>query len=134
MKKVAFAIILFLAVNVQAQEKSVLQTKSEELIKLTGAGKAFEDAIAQIGAGVGADKKEAYKKEAEGTLGEIYDKLGALYAEEFTEEEIDSLISFYNTDLGKKLSVKQLQISQKAMMVGQTWGMKVSGIAQKYAQ
>ncbi|RKR14750.1 uncharacterized protein DUF2059 [Maribacter vaceletii] len=134
MKKVVLGLILFLAVTVQAQEKSALQTKSEELIKLTGAGKAFEDAIMQIGAGVGADKKEAYKKEAEGTLVEIYDQLGALYAEEFTEEEIDSLISFYHTDLGKKLSVKQLLISQKAMMVGQTWGMKVSGIAQKYAQ
>ncbi|WP_299430930.1 DUF2059 domain-containing protein [uncultured Maribacter sp.] len=134
MKKVVLGLILFLAVQVQAQEKSALQTKSEELIKLTGAGKAFEDAIAQIGAGVGADKKEAYKKEAEGTLVEIYDKLGALYAEEFTEEEIDSLISFYHTDLGKKLSIKQLLISQKAMMIGQSWGMKVGGIAQKYAQ
>ncbi|WP_298505469.1 DUF2059 domain-containing protein [uncultured Maribacter sp.] len=134
MKKVAFAIILFLTVYVQAQEKSVLQNKSEKLIELTGAGKAFEDAIAQIGGGVGADKKEAYKKEAEGTLVEIYEKLAALYAEEFTEEEIDSLISFYNTDLGKKLSVKQLVISQKAMMIGKTWGMKVGGIAQKYTQ
>ncbi|WP_298485309.1 DUF2059 domain-containing protein [uncultured Maribacter sp.] len=134
MKKVVLGLILFLAVQVQAQEKSALQTKSEELIKLTGASKAFEDAIAQIGAGVGADKKEAYKKEADGTLGEIYDQLGALYAEEFTEEEIDSLISFYHTDLGKKLSVKQLLISQKAMMIGQSWGMKVGGIAQKYAQ
>jgi len=111
MKKVAFAILLFFAVNVQAQEKSALQTKSEELIHLTGAGKAFEDAIAQIGAGVGADNKEAYRKEAEGTLEEIYGTLAALYAEEFTEEEIDALSNFYKTDLGKKLSVKQLQIS-----------------------
>ncbi len=134
MKKVVLVLILLVAINLQAQEKSVLQTKSEKLIKLTGAGKAFEDAIMQIGAGVGADNKEAYKKEAEGTLGEIYDQLGALYAEEFTEEEVDALISFYNTELGKKLSVKQLLISQKAMMIGQSWGMKVGGIAQKYAQ
>ena len=134
MKKVLVVLFLVIAVNVQAQENTALQTKSVELIKLTGADKAFDDAIAQIGAGIGADKKEAYKNEAKGTLEDLYTKLGALYAEEFTEAEIDELISFYKTDLGKKLSVKQLLISQKAMLAGQSWGMKIGEIAQKYVQ
>jgi len=94
MKKVAFAILLFFAVNVQAQEKSALQTKSEELIHLTGAGKAFEDAIAQIGAGVGADNKEAYRKEAEGTLAIIKRKQN-LYCNYKAKDHYASLALYF---------------------------------------
>lgn len=36
------------------------------------------------------------------------------------------------TDLGKKLATKQVLLAQKAMLFGQTWGMEVSQIAQKY--
>lgn len=134
MKKLLFIIILSVTLGAQAQENSAIQEKGISLIKASGAASAFEDAIAQIGAGVGADNKEAYKTEAMGTLDEIYQQLGVLYAEEFTEEEIDGLLKFYETDLGKKLSVKQNLISQKAMMIGQSWGMKIGQIAQKYAQ
>ncbi|QWX83686.1 DUF2059 domain-containing protein [Cellulophaga sp. HaHaR_3_176] len=134
MKKLFFAIILLATLSIQAQENSAIQAKGIELIKVSGGASAFEDAIAQIGAGVGADNKEAYKAEANGTLNDIYLQLGVLYAEEFTENEIDELLKFYETDLGKKLSVKQNLISQKAMMIGQSWGAKVAQIAQKYAQ
>jgi len=134
MKKLLFAFILCVSLNAQAQETTAIQQKGIDLIIASGAANAFEDAIAQIGAGVGADNKEAYKAEANGTLDDIYKQLGDLYAQEFTENEIDGLLEFYKTDLGKKLSVKQNLISQKAMMVGQSWGMKVGQIAQKYAQ
>ncbi|MBU2995950.1 DUF2059 domain-containing protein [Cellulophaga baltica] len=134
MKKLIFAIVLFTAITLQAQETTTIQVKAISLIKASGATSAFDDAIAQIGAAVPADKKDAYTAEANGTLDEIYVQLADLYAEEFTESEIDELNKFYQTDLGKKLSVKQNLITQKAMMIGQTWGMKVGGIAQKYMQ
>lgn len=51
---------------------------------------------------------------------------------EFTRDEIKALVKFYNTDLGKKLAVKQLGLTQKAMAFGQSWSMEVQAIAQKY--
>jgi hypothetical protein len=134
MKKLLFAILLFSAVALQAQENTIMNTKALSLIKASGATNAFDDAIAQIGMAVPADKKDAYTAEANGTLDKIYIQLADLYAKEFTESELDELIKFYDTDLGKKLSIKQNLISQKAMMIGQSWGMEVGGIAQKYAQ
>ena len=62
----------------------------------------------------------------------LYDKMADLYMAEFTQEEIAELVVFYNSGLGRKLAEKQVGLAQKAMMFGQSWGMEVSSIAQKY--
>ncbi|WP_042504092.1 DUF2059 domain-containing protein [Algibacter lectus] len=55
-----------------------------------------------------------------------------LYMGEFTQPEIQELVKFYNTDLGKKLASKQLNLAQRGMAMGQSWGIEVQGIAAKY--
>ncbi len=134
MKKI-FLVCLFtlvLSTQIQAQENSGFKKETIEFIKLTGSGAAFDNAIAQIGAMVSEANKEAYQKEANATLDGLYNKLADLYMEEFTQSEIKELVAFYNTDLGKKLEEKQLSLTQKGMMLGQSWGMELQGIAQKY--
>jgi hypothetical protein len=134
MKKVLLVCTFVLAVSTQinAQEDSEFKKETVEFLKLTGAGAAFENAIEQIGATVSDENKAAYTKEANGTLEGLYDKMADLYMAEFTQTEIQELVTFYNTDLGKKLATKQLGLTQKAMMFGQSWGMEVQAIAQKY--
>lgn len=134
MKKVLLLCLFMVAVATQAQEQDHSEFKKEtvEFIKLTGAGEAFEQAIAQIGTMVSETNKEAYTKEANGTLIPLYEKMAELYMAEFSREEIQQLVTFYNTNLGKKLAEKQLGLTQKAMAFGQSWGMEVQGIASKY--
>lgn len=121
-----------IATQAQEQDNSEFQKETVEFIKLTGAGAAFENAIAQIGAMVSDANKDAYTKEASGTLDGLYLKMADLYMAEFTQDEIKELVAFYHTDLGKKLAEKQLGLTQKAMAFGQSWGMEVGQIAQKY--
>ncbi|TXE13017.1 DUF2059 domain-containing protein [Seonamhaeicola algicola] len=134
MKKSIFICLFFLAlsIHVNAQDTTTFKNETIEFIKLTGAGAAFENAISQIGVMVSDDKKADYTKEATATLGGLYEKLADLYMQEFTKEDIQELTAFYNTKLGKKLAEKQLGLTQKAMMVGQSWGMDLQAIAQKY--
>ncbi|MDO5969465.1 DUF2059 domain-containing protein [Flavivirga aquimarina] len=134
MKKALLVYLFIIAIvfQTQAQDNTEFKKETVEFIKLTGAGGAFENAIAQIGAMVSDENKEAYAKEANGTLTGLYDKMAELYIAEFTHQEIKELIAFYNTDLGKKLAEKQLGLTQKAMEYGHSWGMEVQGIAQKY--
>ncbi len=132
MKKILLVCLFMLTITVKAQDNTEFKNVTVEFIKLTGAGAAFESAIAQIGAGVSEANKEAYTKEANGTLDGLYTKIANLYMAEFTQDEIKELVAFYNTALGKKLAEKQLDLTQKAMMFGQSWGMEVQGIAQKY--
>ncbi|WP_111308763.1 DUF2059 domain-containing protein [Confluentibacter sediminis] len=132
MKKVLLVLFLISTVVTQAQENSEFKKETIEFIKLTGSGAAFDNAIAQIGTMVSEANKGAYQKDANATLDGLYDKLADLYMEEFTQAEIKELVAFYNTDLGKKLAEKQLSLTQKGMMLGQSWGMELQGIAQKY--
>ncbi|MCB4798347.1 DUF2059 domain-containing protein [Neotamlana laminarinivorans] len=124
--------VLALTTQVQAQDNAAFKTDTVEFLKLTGAGAAFEKAIEQIGAMVSLENKEAYRKEATGTLDGLYEKMADLYMAEFTHDEVKELTAFYKSDLGTKLAEKQVMLTQKAMSLGQTWGMEVSGIAQKY--
>jgi len=134
MKKLLLTCLFTIAITVQfqAQDNSEFKKETIEFIKLTGATSAFENAIAQIGASVSTENKEAYNKEANGTLVGLYDKIAELYMAEFTQKEIKELTAFYHTNLGKKLAKKQLVLAQKAMQFGQSWGMEVGAIAQKY--
>jgi len=134
MKKLLVACLFTMAIafQSQAQDNSEFKKETVEFIKLTGAGAAFEKAIAQIGVSVSAENKEAYTKEANGTLVGLYNKMADMYMEEFTQKEIKELVAFYNSDLGKKLAKKQVMLAQKAMVFGQSWGLEVGEIAQKY--
>lgn len=132
MKKILLVSLFMVAMATQAQENSEFKTETIEFIKLTGAGKAFEAAIDQIGYNVAEAKKDDYIKEASATLGGLYDKMADLYMNEFTQSEVKELVAFYHTNLGKKLAEKQLGLTQKAMGYGQSWGMEVAIIAQKY--
>ena len=77
-------------------------------------------------------KKAAYVVEAEGTLVDLYGKMANIYMAEFTPGEIEQLVGFYESELGKKLAGKQMELSQKAIGLGQSWGMQIQAIAQKY--
>lgn len=134
MKKILLVctFVFTLSSQIQAQDNSEFKKETIEFLKITGAGEAFESVIAQIGAIVSEENKDAYTKEAMGTLDGLYGKMAELYMAEFTQNEIKELVAFYNTDLGKKLATKQLGLTQKAMIFGQSWGMEVQEIAQKY--
>ncbi|OBX21854.1 MULTISPECIES: DUF2059 domain-containing protein [Bizionia] len=132
MKTLFSVLVLFLTLSISAQEPTEFKKQTMEFIGLTGATGAFGDAIAQIGAMVPEANKAAFTKEANGTLDKLYGQLAEVYMEEFTQDEIKELVAFYKTDLGKKLASKQSLLTQKGMMLGQSWGMEVGQIAQKH--
>lgn len=132
MKKILFVLVLMVTLSINAQDTSEFKSKTIEFIKLTGTADAFDNAISQIGAVVPEDKKEAYTEEANGTLDDLYSQLADAYMKEFTEDDIAKLVLFYQSDIGKKLASKQTTLTQTGMMIGQSWGMNLSQIAQKY--
>lgn len=137
MNKIFYFLAIALATTLSSfaqNEMSTFKTQTIEFIKITGSGDIFDNAIDQVGANVPADKKDAYKKEANATLDQLYADLADIYMEEFTEMEINELVKFYNSDLGKKVASKQNLMAQKGMMLGQTWGMGLGTIAAKYTK
>ncbi|MGB3605681.1 DUF2059 domain-containing protein [Psychroserpens sp.] len=133
MKKLLFIVTLACTFSIQAQDSSAFKQQTLEFIKLTGTGDAFDNVIAQIGAQVPAEKKEAYLEAANATLDNLYSQLAEVYMKEFTSEEIAELVMFYQSDLGKKLASKQTALAQKGMTIGQKWGMELGQMAQQYS-
>lgn len=66
-------------------------------------------------------KKEVFDKE----VMELTKQLVPLYKKHFTHEDVNELISFYESPIGKKLATKTPILGREAMQLGQTWGMNL---------
>ncbi len=71
------------------------------------------------------DKKVAFKRVMNTFMNKYFtwyllkDKMAAIYANEFTEDELKQITVFYNSPVGQKVGQKLPSVTQKAMMVGQ---------------
>jgi len=59
------------------------------------------------------------------SLNDIIDMLAPVYQKHFTKGDLDQLIAFYETPIGKKFAEKTPLLMQESMQVGEQWGMKV---------
>ncbi|MCR9212129.1 MAG: DUF2059 domain-containing protein [Proteobacteria bacterium] len=64
----------------------------------------------------------------------IISDFGKVYAKEFTLEEIQGLIAFYQTDLGQKVITSMPKIMQQGMIIGAKWGREIGLVAMERIQ
>lgn len=69
--------------------------------------------------------KEEMAIEFEASLDEFMNSLVPLYDEAFSHEEIDAILAFMNSDIGRKLKAKTPAIMQAAATLGAEWGRQV---------
>lgn len=74
------------------------------------------------------------KEMLETSLDELVEMLVPVYKEQLTEKDLDALIAFYSTDIGKKYAEKTPIITRESMKVGQLWGMKIAQDVMKKLQ
>src|SRR5689334_8979339 len=65
---------------------------------------------------------DAFIARARRTLPQLVDSLVPVYAAHFNQMELDQLVRFYESPLGKHLSEVQPLILQESMQAGQSWG------------
>ena len=62
---------------------------------------------------------------SEEALLSLMDRMVPIYAKYYTQQDMDDLIAFYDTPLGKKLSTVQPQITLESMSVAQQWAAEI---------
>lgn len=62
------------------------------------------------------------------TEGGFVDLIIPVYAKYFTNDELDALIAFYETPVGRKTVGVMPQVTQEAMQIGQRWGQSLGPI------
>lgn len=114
-----------------SQDINSFEAKAVKLIELT-AGQQFEIMTEPIVKMVPEEKRDAFKKELAESTQELYKKMATVYTESFTEEEIDKILEFYATPVGKKMIAITPELTKKGMEIGQTWGMELQPLIAKY--
>lgn len=119
--------ILSLSANAQTNSKS---QKIKQLLELTGSGKMAIQMMNQMMGTLKSShskagdefwenlKKEIKAEDIENMIIPIYDKY-------YTESDIEQLIAFYGSPIGKKMIATMPQVMQESMIVGQTWGKEI---------
>jgi hypothetical protein len=57
---------------------------------------------------------------------ELIELVVPIYDKYYTEEDVDQLIVFYNSPIGKKVTETLPAISQESMIAGQAWGKQLA--------
>jgi hypothetical protein len=129
---VAIFLSFFLSCNLFAQTDSYHATLKKYL-EVSGTLGAFKSAIpTMIGTfkGMKSSVPDQFWKEMEAELSttSIDDLVGHLvpaYQKHLSEAELNEIIKFYRTPIGKKLAEKTPGITTDSMQAGQIWGQKV---------
>ncbi len=132
-KLICLSFLMFIGIQLQAQENKDLQEKAVQLIEMTS-GQQFDIMLDPIVKMIPEKNREAFKKEMMASLDDIYVKLAKIYTEKFTEAEIDEILAFYQTPVGKKMRAITPELTKKGMEIGQQWGMELQPIMMKYMQ
>lgn len=112
----------------------------KELVAVTGATALFTPLVAgvieqakllylQQNPGLSKDLNEIADKlraDIMPRLSEINDEVAKLYAANFTEAEINSILAFYQSPAGKKMLLQQPQVVDSSMKFAQTWANNLS--------
>ncbi|HYR99435.1 MAG TPA: DUF2059 domain-containing protein [Gemmatimonadales bacterium] len=104
-------------------------TSIRHLLDLTGAARlALSGMEAMVPAQRAANPQipaafwDAFLSRARRGMPQLVDALVPIYASHFNQAELDQLVRFYESPLGKHLSEVQPLILQESMQAGQSWG------------
>jgi hypothetical protein len=70
---------------------------------------------------------EALVARARRDVAVFVERLVPVYDSLYTAQEVDALIAFYRTPLGRRLIETQPQLMDATMQLGQQWGMELTG-------
>ncbi|MCE7068532.1 DUF2059 domain-containing protein [Dyadobacter sp. CY326] len=136
MKKFVFTtLITFGAMFVcNAQSNTAYKAKMKEMFVVSGSEESYEAAIGQMFKMFKQQKTtvpDSIWQQFEGefmktSIDDLVNMLEPVYVKNLTQDDLQQLIAFYNTPVGKKYAQKTPILMQESMQVGQQWGMKIA--------
>jgi hypothetical protein len=126
------ALVLGAPVGAQQSRGSVDATTTatiRHLLDLTGASKvALRGMDATVPAQRAANPQipavfwDAFLARAHRDISQLVDSLVPIYAAHFTQPELDQLVRFYESPIGRHLAELQPVIAEESIKAGQRWG------------
>ena len=128
------ALSLFFIPFADAQSDPAYVKALKKMFELNGSEETYKAAITQslnMFKDQFPEDESNFIKEFEGellntTFNDLFEMLTPVYAKYLTLEDIEAVIQFYETPVGKKFAKNTPAITQESMQVGQQWGMKIA--------
>ncbi|MBA5792790.1 DUF2059 domain-containing protein [Flavobacterium sp. xlx-214] len=121
MKKIILLLVMLLScvpTFAQANKASV-----QKLIELSGELKEFYNITEQLSRQLSAENRDDFKKDMQPLLDKQKARLVAYYAQNLSQDEVDNLITFYQSPLAKKY-----------VMIGQNYAVVLSNKADAFKE
>ena len=142
MKRLSFLLLLFCHFLVTAQVSESYQNTLNEMIRVSGTGEAFISSVQQMKKmfkAQFADLKDEDWNSIEEYINKesfpnLINQLSPIYQKHLSEEDLKTIIAFYNSEEGKKFAEKTPLIAQESMVVGQQWGIELGQKIQELAK
>jgi len=136
----AIALVAFAPAARSQQPSAAALATAKELVAATGATTVFTPLIAgvveqskllflQQDPGLAKDLNEIatqMRTDLAPRFSELTNEVAMLYATNFTEDELKTILAFYQSPVGKKLLLRQPQVVDNSMKFAQTWANKLS--------
>ena len=128
------------AAHAQARPSKAAMATANQLVTVTGATALFNPLIAgvveqakllylQQNPALAKDLNEITAKmraDLAPRFSELTDEVARLYATHFTDAELNQILVFYQSPVGKKLLAQQATVIDDSMKFAQTWANKLS--------
>jgi len=141
MKKIFLIIVLFVSVGVSAfgQTDSKYRQTLKKMFEVSGSEESYQTAIKQLFTmykqqypNVDPSMWDDFEKEfTVVSIKELTEMLVPVYSKYLSIDDLQDLIKFYETPVGKKFAKSTPPIMQESMQIGQQWGMKMAQDFQK---
>lgn len=141
MKKILFILVFVLGVSVVTMAQTAQNQPSKEyvaelkkMIVLSGSDATFKVMIPQMFAmmkqqlpNVPVEFWTETEKEMMKTLvDDLVGMLAPIYQKHLTLKDLQEIVKFYESPIGKKMAAAQPAIASDSMKVGQQWGMNIA--------
>lgn len=133
MKKTVLSFALLLITTIGFSQET-FKNDVVKYLEVSGQSNTFKMITKDLSANIPEAKKADFQKELDASIDDLLVKMAEMYMSEFTHDEIKSLLKFYESPVGKKLTDKTEVLYTKGQAVGQEWGMGLQTMMMKYMQ
>ncbi len=125
-------IALFVGFIGFSQEKDEYRQEATKLVKLQTEDQLMA-MLKPIMNSIPKERQEAFLEEVNASLNKLYPSVATIYMESFTHSEINQILEFYESPIGKKMLAKMPSMMNSVMEIGQEWASKeLRPLMQKY--
>jgi len=132
MRKLFIAATMLFAVQVASAQSADFKKDMLEVISVSGTSANFTAFLDPIMEQIPEDKHADFKKDFEGSLPGLYEKMAEVMMKYYTHDDVKKMLEFYNSPVGKKMQAVTPEIIKDQMSATQEWQMQLQGVLMKY--